>query len=119
MSGQPKKFKFTINALGKSVELKNSPQGWEKTTVEFKRSATYFGVIRSLTIPFNFVFRAAGIIRTVDYSSGLMGVVKLLIQKLNPQNWTYTTAFSGKIDMTTIEDNKAFVTASVIEDSFQ
>lgn len=116
---QPKKFKFTITALGKSIDIKNAPDGWSKTTVEFKRSATYFGVIRSLTIPFNFVFRAAGIIRTVDYTNGLMGIVKLLIQKLNPQNWTYLPVFSGKVDMTTIEDNKAFVTASVIEDSFQ
>lgn len=119
MAGQPKKFRFTLTTPTEAHELLNAPDQWNKTTVEFKRSATYFGVIRSLTIPFNFVFKGALIIRSIDYTKGLMGYIKLLIEKLNTANWQYTPIFNGKIDMTTIEDNKSFVTASVVEDSLQ
>lgn len=119
MAGQPKKFRFTLMALGQVFTLLNAPDNWQSTIVEFKRSATYLGVVRSLTVPFNFVFKGATIVRMVDYTNGLMGVIKLLIEKLNPATWLYSPIFSGKVDMTTIEDNKSFVTASVIEDSLQ
>lgn len=119
MPGQPKKFRFTLTTPTDSHELLNSPDGWSQTTVEFKRSSTYLGVIRSLTIPFNFVFKGGLIIRSIDYTKGLMGYIKLLIEKLNPNTWGYVPIFNGKIDMTTIEDNKSFVTASVVEDSLQ
>lgn len=118
MSGQPKKLRFTLKPIGGDVELKNSPSGWEKTVVEFKRSPTYMGVIRSLTMPFNFVLKGAGILRNAYFTKFISANIPVLIEKLNPLTWAYATIFKGKVDFTTYEDNKAWVTASVIEDNF-
>lgn len=118
MSGQPKKFRFTLTALSEQIQLKNSPSGWDKTIVEFKRSQTYMGVIRSLTVPFNFVFRGAGILRNAFYTKGVSAYIPVLIEKLKSLTYEYAAIFKGKVDFTTFEDNRAFVGASVIEDNF-
>lgn len=117
-NGQPKKFRFSLTYQSQTTELKNTPDNWAKTIVEFKRSETYMGVIRSLTMPFNFVFKGAGILRNALYTKGVSAYVPVLIEKLKTLTYEYLKLFKGKVDFTTFEDNRAFVTASVIEDSF-
>lgn len=115
---QPKKFRFTLKALGEDVELKQTPDGWSKTIVEFKRSATYMGIVRTLTMPFNFVYKGAGILRNAYFTKFISAYIPVIIEKLNTLTWVYATIFKGKVDFTTYEDNKSWVTASVIEDNF-
>jgi len=68
---QPHNFQFDITADGETTTLKTSPIGWDQTTVTVERNSQFWGIDRSLTVPFSFVKEGAKILRKQKYTYGI------------------------------------------------
>lgn len=85
--------------------LPQAPGGWIDNTITFARSARYYGINRSFTIPLKFVGDGASIIRSLYYNGkGIEQYLGLIIQKYNDQNDTYELYYRGELDMSKYED---------------
>lgn len=116
---QPDKFEFKLNIRDVEEQtLENAPDGWEKTTIEFGRSASYSGLMRTLTTPFTFIKSGAFYLRREFYSYGLIANVKLIINKLNPAKWAFENIYEGKVDFSKFSDTEDAVDITSIEDDF-
>lgn len=105
MQIQPPKFRFTLLIRGVLKEvLKNAPEKWQETIVNFKRSDTYKGIVRSLTTPMNFVYDGAYYIRKEYYQYGILSNIKVIIDKLIPSTWAYKNVYQGVADFTQYQD---------------
>jgi len=63
-STDPHRFKYTLDIRGVLQEVTdNAPDGWLDTTVTYKRSSKYNGLLKSLTLPFGFTLKAAYLLR--------------------------------------------------------
>lgn len=114
---EPKKFQYTLDIRGVETEvLTNSPQEWLDTKVEYKRSDN--GIIRSLTLPFNFPFKAATLLRKEFYKYFLLARVNLKIAMLTPETWAYNDIYLGKVDFSQFKDNETGVTVNIKENTF-
>lgn len=114
---QPKKFQYTLDIRGVETEvLSNSPTEWLETKVEYKRSQN--GIIRSLTLPFTFPYKAATLLRKEFYKYFLLARVNLKIAMLIPDNWTYQDTYLGKVDFSQFKDNEIGVTVNIKENTF-
>ncbi|MBO9151930.1 hypothetical protein ACFOTA_06915 [Chitinophaga sp. GCM10012297] len=127
----PKQFLyFLTNAQGQSfrvdennivvtstlpVPQKNAPDGWQDKMVQFGRSAKYFGLFRSFTIPLRFVKAGAKIIRQVQYGSGFEGICYLIILKLNYQTMKHESWYKGEIDLSKARDRRDYFEVNVLE----
>jgi hypothetical protein len=117
---QPNKFRFTLieNFVKYSV-LPNAPQGWEGNLINWARSDTYFGMVRSFTVPMNFVLDGAWILRNQFYTFGIGAQVQLLIEKFNADTYNYETLFLGDVDFSNLKDtgsvNGYVLTCNIVE----
>jgi hypothetical protein len=114
-SAQPKQFRYTLSTDGQTYVLPNAPIGWEENIIRWSRSEFYYGMIRSFSVPLQFVLDGAWILRTGFYTYGLRGEATLLIEELNLQTWGYETIFSGDIDFSTFSDKDTEVTVTAME----
>lgn len=116
---QPKKFRFILDIRGVEEEvLVNTPKGWLEAKLEFNRSKQYNGIMRALTLPFEFVFNGAGILRAEFATYGIFANVKLYIDQLNPSTYQYERKFTGKLDFSKYIDKEDTVEITATEDTF-
>jgi hypothetical protein len=97
--------------------LPQSPGGWIDNRVSFGRSAKYYGLNRTFTVPLKFVGDGATILRTLFWETkGINCDLTLIILKWNDETDIYELYYKGKIDLLKIDDNVAeSVTVNVIE----
>lgn len=112
---QPKKFKYSLFINGQTYVLPNAPIGWEENIIKWSRSQTYFGMIRTFTVPLEFVLDGAWLLRAEFYTKGLNGSALLYIDELNPGTWQYLNKYTGEIDFSTFNDELNQVTVTVME----
>lgn len=112
---QPKRFRYTLVTPDNSYVLPNAPIGWEENIIRWQRSETYFGMIRTFSVPLEFVLDGAWILRTGFYTLGLRNVTTLKIEQLIPSTWGYELLFQGEIDFSTFSDELTTVTVTVME----
>lgn len=98
-------------------ELLNAPTEWLKTTIEHNRSATYMGVIRTLTLPLNLVGFGAFLLRREFYTYLLGMLINIRIDQ-QQQNFNYKNILTGKLDPTTFIDGQSTATATAISSDF-
>jgi len=114
---QPNKFRFTFNIRGiEEVEIKNAPKGWEETTITYKRSEKYRGILKSLSLPFAFLFKGAALLRREFYMYGMLASVKMDVDKLNTSTYQYKNIYAGKADFTAFEDELKQVSIPFTQD---
>ena len=117
---QGRSYYYENNVVKKSTTpypLEKSPGGWLEQGVGFGRSAKYYGLNRSFTLPLKFVDDGASIIRTLFYTKrGIEETVFLNINKWDPDTDVYDPYYKGEIDLTKIDDQAAEgVNVNVIE----
>lgn len=112
---QPKKFRYTLVTPDNSYVLPNAPIGWEENIIRWQRSEFYFGMIRTFSVPLEFVLDGAWILRTGFYTLGLRNVTTLKIEQLIPATWGYELLFQGEIDFSTFSDELTTVTVTAME----
>jgi len=55
MTGHADKYYLLSNDTGESLMLDNAPVGWDATRFNILRDAIYLGVIKTISVEFNFV----------------------------------------------------------------
>ncbi|KIO75570.1 hypothetical protein TH53_19725 [Pedobacter lusitanus] len=116
MGAQPNDFRYFLTLDNNRTEIIFAPDGWDKdTTVTYKRSEDYFGLIRSLALPLQFVLDGATILRQAFYKYGIEAEVRIEVEVLNKASWQYKPFFRGDIDFSKFEDLKDHVSVTLME----
>lgn len=90
---------------GTDYSLPQSPGGWEDMQLSFGRSAHYWGLNRTFTIPLKFIGDGASIIRHLFYNGrGVESQVTLVIVKWDDVTGVFRLYYSGQLDLSKIED---------------
>ena len=98
------------------VFLQHTPDGWEKKSIAFIRSDESYGVIKSFTIPLQFVLDGARILRYLLYTKiGMETLADLSIKKLNPATGQYLRYYRGELNFSEFEDSIDSVSVNVVE----
>lgn len=109
-----------LSATPKPIEF--APDGWQKASIENNRNSKYFGLDRTISIPFTFVEDGAFILKSLYYTKGVNAKCSLIIlrQKLffddNDFGFYYKGLFKGAIDWNNFSHVGPGVTVNVIED---
>lgn len=117
---QPPDFRYTLICLGKEWVLPQHPKGWEEGDLNWKRSTTYHGMVRSYSTPLQFVLDGAWLLRRVYYTQGIEGKCQIKIEILDRKNWykksiQYQVLYIGDIDFSTFQDEKDFVEVMIMD----
>lgn len=114
-TAQPKQFRYTLVTDSDTYVLPNAPIGWEENIIRWSRSEFYYGMIRSFSVPLQFVLDGAWILRTGFYTFGLRSYAQLQIEELNLSTWAYEVIYIGEIDFSTFSDKLTDVTVTAME----
>lgn len=112
---QPKQFRYTLITGTKEWVLPQAPIGWEESLIKWGRSDIYYGMIRTFTVPLQFVEDGAWILRTQFYTYGQRALTQIRIEELNPANWGYEIQYIGDIDYSTYNDGLNTVDCTIME----
>lgn len=115
---QPEELQYILKARGledETYELQHAPTAWEESSVLWKRSLEYWGMMRDFTLPLDFVYEGARIIRNEFYGFGYESQLQIFINRLNPKTWKYLSAYVGDLDLTTFNDKDNTVTVNAAE----
>jgi hypothetical protein len=114
----PKRFKYTLNIRGVQTEaIDNAPDGWLDTTITYKRSSTYNGLIRSLTLPMRFTLKAAWLLRKELYKYGILARVFLSITFWR-KPYIYEALYDAKLDFSKAKDSQTHFEVDAIQNDF-
>jgi hypothetical protein len=117
-STQPQPNKFTYPLEIRQVEtdvLFNTPDGWLKTNITYKRSKMYGGVIRGFTLPIKYINEGARLVRREFYKYGLTARINQRILINDPLTYSDSELFFGKLDFSRWNDEPTGVTVNLIQ----
>lgn len=102
------------------TELPMLPQGWQDLEVTWERGFVYYGLFTNYTTPLKFVKDGAKILRHLMYTNGIEAPCELWVEKFNSDSgvYDYETFFKADLDFSTFNDEKDYVTISVMENGF-
>lgn len=111
----------TIVTRALPTEIENSPEGWEKSVLQFSRNHEFTGLFKFYTTPLKFFLEAAKIIRYYRYKIGIDAKLFFIWLKLN-QNFgggmKYEGWYKGQMDFTTFKDQWDGVQINITEGGF-
>ena len=110
-----KELIYILTTTDVTQTLQHSPDGWDESQINWKRSEKYHGMFRSFTIPLKFIKDGASLIRSEVYTYGSYGYISLLIRRLNKITMQYETAYNGLCDISTMKDTLNYVEVNVID----
>lgn len=101
-----------IKVSAAPVPLKNKPIGWKEIETSIDLSKSYFGNVKALSVPMQYVLDGAQILRYLLYKGkGYESEVYSLVMKYNSQlvdpngkEGVYEIEYYGKIDMLNLTD---------------
>lgn len=108
-------FKYYFRHNGVDTELMYSPSGWDEKMISFARSTKYYGLIRSFSVPLQFVKDGADYLRQMLYTKGFEIRVELVIKILNRLNLEYNDWYIGEIDFSQFQDKEDFFEVNIME----
>lgn len=100
------------------TQLPVTPSGWEEKSIRYGRSAKYFGLFRSFTLPLKFIKEGAVVVLDVLAKIGLEAQLYLLIHKLDKGfsgGWKHRFFYRGLIDLSRVEMDDNSVGVSILE----
>lgn len=115
MGIQPPDLRFRLKIGEEEYTLPHSPAGWEEALLNWKRSLTYWGMIRTYTVPMKFVLDGAWLLRREFYMKGVQAPVTFLVDQLDRRTWSYENIYAGDIDFSRFVDTDNFVEVNVME----
>lgn len=116
MGVQPDKFRYFLTLDNQRQQVVFAPDGWDKDTeVTYERSLAYFGLIRSLAVPLEFVLDGAAILRKAYYTYGIEAEVRIEVEQLQNATWSYLAIFRCDIDFSQFRDYPDHVSVTLME----
>lgn len=114
----PHRFKYTLDIRGVLQEpIDNAPDGWLDTTITYKRSSQYNGLLRSLTLPMRFTLKAAYLLRKEFYKYGILARVYLAITFWK-KPYIYEPLYNAKLDFGKAKDSENHFEVDAIQNDF-
>ena len=101
--------------------LNNSPEGWEKNTLQWARNKEFYGIIKSYTTSLKFYLQGAKILRNAFYKLGMETVLFFIWLKQNVTfgaGMKYEGWYKGEPDFSTFKDEWDGVEISITEGGF-
>ncbi|MDP4264931.1 MAG: hypothetical protein Q8941_20550 [Bacteroidota bacterium] len=97
--------------------LRQNPKGWMDIVISFGTNQNYWSLLRSFTVPMQFIGDGATILRNACYSGkGYEEELYIVILKLNPDNAIYELEYKGRIDFSKhIDEPRKWFTVNTIE----
>jgi hypothetical protein len=112
------KFKYFIDLPGSNtVELSNAPDGWLNTIVEYDRSKSYNGLLRTLTLPLKFVKKDAKMLRQQYALTRVLTKNGFRINEGDGRN-NYSEIYNGRLDYSKKEDGQNGITVPAKTNDF-
>ncbi len=113
---QPLQFQYALTIGSNEWILPNAPRGWDENLIEWKRSSQYHGMVKTLTLPMEFVKQGADILKIQFYLvGGLEARTGVIIRELNTDMWLYEDRYKGALDYSTFTDEGVIVSISAID----
>ena len=106
------------------IPLEFSPDGWQEVSIQNQRNKKYFGIDRSVTIPYTFVEDGAAILKQIFYKYGVNAQVNLIIcqQQLyysgGEYGFWYKLLSKLDVDFSTFNHSGYKVTCNLLEGGF-
>ena len=100
--------------------LDHAPNGWEDQALVWERKLVHYGVFRAYTVPVEFSFDAAKILRYVYFTYGIEGELEFYMEIFNRDEtvWDYEPYYSGEIDYSQFSGNNDNVNTRIAEGGF-
>lgn len=99
--------------------LSHVPDGWNPDGVKYVRNNSYKGLFRKLTVnELSFVREGKTFIDNVYEREGSQGEITIMIKELSKSSYTYTTIFTGILDLTTYKKERFQTSVQVIDTTF-
>jgi hypothetical protein len=90
---------------GIDYSLPQSPDGWADIVLSFGRSAHYWGLTRTFTVPLKFVGDGATIVRSALYTGrGIESPLTLVVLKWDDVTGIFRLYYSGLLDLSQASD---------------
>lgn len=112
---QPNQFQYTLIIGPNEYILPHAPIGWDDSIIKWSRSDTYYGMIRTFSVPLKFVLDGAWLLRKEFYTYGIEAKVQVKIESLNNSTWIYKQIYLGDIDFSTFKDSEYEVEVNMME----
>jgi len=107
------KFYIIDNDTSVTTQLVNSPDGWNDEMITYERHKSYWGLLKSYSIPLKFVNDGADLLRTKYYYKGISANCILEIWKRNIYTNNFELKYSGLFDFSTSKDQKDYFEISM------
>lgn len=114
----------SLKVSGNAVPLQFSPDGWQDFSIKNKRNQKYWGLDRTITIPFNYVEDGADILKAILYTYGPEAKVYLIVcqQQLyydgSEYGFWYKQLIKADVDLSNFNHSGFKVTVNCLEDGF-
>lgn len=109
-------FKYFLTYESVRTEIAFAPKGWDvDTVVSYNRSDKYFGMLRSMSLPLQFVLDGAKILRRAYFKDGIEAGVRIEVEQQNRATLQYQPFFVGDIDFSQFKDLKDNVSVTLME----
>jgi hypothetical protein len=104
------------------VGLVYTPNGWQKKSIAWERDIKRWGLVRSFTVPLDFVGDGATLARKIPLQQTKEIEIELLIKILtldvtgpSTHNWEYVDFYRGEIELAQLESDEIKVTMPIVE----
>ncbi|MDX1937614.1 MAG: hypothetical protein SFU21_10870 [Flavihumibacter sp.] len=110
-----------VQLVAGQMPVYNSPKDWDNFEIKYGRSQTYFGLQRSMALPFKFVHDAAKIIRYIAINKGSEGKALLRLYLLNKafgSGYRHELIYEADFDLSKTEIGITDTNAAILEAGF-
>jgi len=109
-------FEYYLTIDGLETKLVFAPEGWDTDTIgSFKRDVFYRGLIRTLSLPMNFVLDGYNICKYAFDKYAYEAEVIFEVKKLKRQTFTYETIFKSELDFSQYDDDGTRIALILME----
>ena len=112
------KYKYILlsNDSGERLDLRDAPQGWDATKFRLVRDLTYLGILKSISVEFDFVGDGFEFLQRQRMIYGIDADVIIRVYKRNPNEFLY----EGKVNQENFAEDRKFskYKVDIIQSSF-
>ncbi len=109
-------FEYYLTYEGNRSKLIFSPQGWDTDTIgQLARDNYYNGMLRTLSLPINFVFDGKSIIEAAFLKYSFEAEVILEVTQLNRKSFTYEEIYNSELDFSQYDNDGTTVSVILMD----
>lgn len=109
-------FEYYLTYEGLRTKLIFAPEGWDKDTIgELSRDTYYKGLLRTLSLPLNFVLDGKSIIQAAFLKYSFEAQVILEVKQLERSSMVYRPLYNSELDFSQYDNDGTTVSVILME----